>query len=196
MEAEPQWSRDGRFIVYTEIDAKENWDVWVLPMGESSAAARQPIHFLRTEFVETQGQLSPDSHWMAYTSDVSGQDEVYVQAFPLGDRRWKISLAGGGSARWRGDGKELFFVAEGGKMMAVPVNLRTAAKGVTGAKPSFETGTPQPLFEAHLADLGYSLVQYDVTADGKRFLLTTPSGSGLSSPPLTVIVNWSAALNK
>jgi hypothetical protein len=159
-------------------------------------AARQPIHFLRTEFIETQGQLSPDSHWMAYTSDVSGQDEVYVQAFPLSDRRVKISLAGGGSARWRGDGKELFFVAEGGKMMAVPVNVRTAAKGVTGAKPSFETGTPQPLFEAHLADLGYSLVQYDVTADGKRFLLTTPSGSGLSSPPLTVIVNWSPALNK
>jgi Tol biopolymer transport system component len=191
-----QWSRDGRFIVYTEIDPKVNWDVWVLPIGESSAAARQPIHFLRTEFIETQGQLSPDSHWMAYTSDLSGQDEVYVRPFPLGDGKWKISLAGGGAARWRGDGKELFFVAEGGKMMAVPVNLRTAAKGVTGAKASFETGTPQPLFEAHLADLGYSLVQYDVTADGKRFLLNTPSGSGLSSPPLTVIVNWSAALNK
>ena len=128
-----QWSRDGRFIVYFEIDPKTKNDLWVLPT-EGAAADRKPIPFLRTEFNEMFGQLSPDSHWMAFTSDRSGRREVYVRPFPPGEGEWTISIAGGEQPRWRGDGKELFFEAADGKMMAVPV------KAVAGAKPSFEAG--------------------------------------------------------
>ncbi|HEV2201501.1 MAG TPA: hypothetical protein VGR73_16905 [Bryobacteraceae bacterium] len=137
------------------------------------------------------GQLSPDSRWMAFTSDRSGRREVYVRPFPPGDGEWTISIAGGEQPRWRGDGKELFFVAADGKMMAVPV------KAVAGTKPSFEAGTPVALFDAHMAQASINnLIEYDVTADGKRFLITTASGAGAASPPLTVVTNWNAEVKK
>lgn len=108
--------------------------------------------------------------------------------FPRGEGQWKVSLAGGE----RGDGKEIFFVSADGKMMAVPV------KATTGAPPSFEAGAPQPLFDAHLAPSPVNDVfEYDVAADGKRFLLAT---IGLDirapAPSLNVIVNWDAGLKK
>jgi hypothetical protein len=74
-------------------------------MGEGTSQDRKPFAFLQTEFNETHGQLSPDSQWMAYTSDESGQREVYVRAFPSGDGKWKISTTGGEQPRWRGDGQ-------------------------------------------------------------------------------------------
>ncbi len=175
-----QWSRDGRFIVYFEQDPKNKYHLWVLP-AEGAAADRKPIPFLRTEFNELHGQLSPDSHWMAFTSDRSGRREVYVRPFPSGEGECTISLAGGEQPRWRGDGKELFFEAADGKMTAVPI------KAIAGAKPFFEAGAPVALFDAHMVHvLGF---EYDVTADGKRFLVTT-AGSGAASPPLTVVTNW------
>jgi hypothetical protein len=137
------------------------------------------------------GQLSPDSHWMAYMSDESGQREVYVRPFPAGGRQWKISIAGGEQPRWRGDGQELFFLGADGKMMAVAVNA------MAGAKRSFEPGVPQPLFEAHLAQSpSNTLFQYDVTSDGKRFLLDTRAASPESTPLLNVVLNWDAGLKK
>jgi Tol biopolymer transport system component len=185
-----QWSRDGRFIVYCELDPKTKYDLWVLPT-EGAAADRKPIPFLRTEFNELFGQLSPDSHLMAFTSDRSGRREVYVRPFPPSEGESTISIAGGEQPRWRGDGKELFFVAADGKMMAVPV------KAVAGAKPSLEAGTPVALFDAHLAiSSSMSLIGYDVTADGNRFLINTTGGSVAASPPLTVVTNWTAGLKK
>jgi Tol biopolymer transport system component len=182
-----QWSRDGRFIVYFEVDPKNKRDLWVLPM-EGAANDRKPILFLGTEFDELFGQLSPDSHWMAFTSDRSGRREVYVRPFPPGEGEWTISIAGGQGPRWRGDGKELFYEAGDGKMMAVPVKV------TAGAKPSFEAGAPMVLFEAHLVHRGNdSQLQYDVSADGKRFLINTAGGT---SPPLTVVTNWTAGLKK
>jgi eukaryotic-like serine/threonine-protein kinase len=186
-----QWSRDGRYIVYFELDPKNKFDLWVLPTS-GSTADRKPIPFLRTEFSELFGQLSPDSHWMAFTSDRSGQREVYVRPFPPSEGEWTISIAGGQAPRWRGDGKELFFVAADGKMMAVPV------KATAGAKPSFEAGTPAVLFEAHMVgNENTTLFEYDVTADGKRFLINTARTAEVtSSPPLTVVTNWSAGVKK
>jgi len=185
-----QWSRDGRFIVYGEIDPKTKQDLWVLPT-DGAATDRKPIPFLRTEFNELFGQLSPDSHWMAFTSDRSGRREVYVRPFPPGEGEWTISIAGGEQPRWRGDGIELFFEAADGKMMAVPV------KAVGEAKPSFEAGTPVALFDAHMQHApANGLFEYDVTADGKRFLIDTTSGSGAALPPLTVVTNWTAGLKK
>jgi eukaryotic-like serine/threonine-protein kinase len=183
-----QWSRDGRFIVYTELDPKTRLDIWVLPMD--TGKDRQPVRFLRSEFNELHGQLSPDSHWMAYTSDDSGQREVYVRPFPPGDGETRISIAGGEQPRWRGDGRELFFVGGDGKMMAV------AVKATTGLKPTFEAAAPQPLFETRLAQfVENAAFEYDVTADGKRFLLDTVAG-GTSAPVLNVVLNWDAGLRK
>jgi len=128
---------------------------------------------------------------MAFTSDRSGQREVYVRPFPPDEGEWAISIAGGQGPRWRSDGKELFFVAADGKMMAVPV------KAAAGAKASFEAGTPVDLFDAHMAHSGAnSQLQYDVTADGKRFLINTTGSSGAATPPLTVVTNWTVGLKK
>jgi hypothetical protein len=138
------------------------------------------------------GQLSPDSHWMAFASDRSGRREVYVRPFPPADGEWTVSIAGGEQPRWRADGKELFFKAADGKMMAVPV------KAVAGVKPSFEAGAPVALFDAHMAiSANDNVFEYDVTADGKRFPINTTGGTGAAaSPPLTVVTNWNAGAKK
>lgn len=182
-----QWSRDDRFIVYSERDPRTNWDLWVLPVGEGSD--RKPIPFLQSGFNELYGQISPDGRWMAYTSDESGQREVYVRPFPASDYKARISTAGGEQPRWRADGKELFFVQADGKITAVPV------KAAAGPKPSFEPGAPVPLFESHIGEgSGHVAFQYDVTANGKRFLVATTAAGATS--PLTVVVNWSAGLKR
>lgn len=184
-----QWSRDGRFIVYCALDPKTKFDIWVLPLDGS--ADRKPFAFANSEFNEEFGQLSPDSRWMAYTSDESGQSEVYVRPFPTGDGRTRISIAGGAQPRWCCQGKELFFVARDGKLMAVPVTV------AAGPKASLEPGTPHPLFEVHLAEgLNSSGMAYDVSADGKRFLAATAATGAASVPPLTVVANWEAATKK
>jgi len=85
---------------------------------------------------------------MAFTSDRTGRREVYVRPFPPGEGEWTISIAGGQQPRWRGDGKELFFVAADGKIMAV------AVKPVGGARASFEAGSPVELFDAHIVNSG------------------------------------------
>ena len=186
-----QWSRDGRFIVYAEFQ-KASYNLWVLPM-EGPEQDRRPVPFLQTEFSELMGQLSPDSHWMAYTSDQSGRREVYVRPFPPAEGQWTISAAGGEMPRWRGDGKELYFRAADGKLMAVPVT-----RAVAGPKPAFEAGTPVALFDAHIQPtLLNNATNYDVTADGKRFLITARvGGDTASAPPLTVVVNWNAAAKR
>ena len=103
-------------------------------------------------------------------------------------------MVGGEQPRWRGDGKELFFVAGDGKMMAVPV--KAAAPSGRGGKPFFEAGAPLALFDAHMTQVGL-LFQYDVTADGKRFLIdTTGATTSATSPPLTMVVNWNAGLKR
>jgi eukaryotic-like serine/threonine-protein kinase len=184
-----QWSRDGRFIVYSDTGEKSQLDLWILPVSESE---RKPIRFLQTEFNEFLGQLSPDSRWMAYTSDESGRPEVYVRPFPPSDGKWKISTAGGEQPRWRSDGKELFYVAADGKMVAAPV------KPTVGPRLSFDVAVPEPLFESHITSslARLNLFQYDVTSDGKRFLVVTSGVLTSSSPPLTVVVNWNAGLKK
>jgi Tol biopolymer transport system component len=184
-----QWSHDGRFLVYSELDPRTKYDIWVLPM---EGAERKPLPLVRSPFNELHGQLSPDSHWMVYTSDESGQREVYVRPFPSGEGRWRMSIAGGEQPRWRGDGEELFFAGEDGKMMAVPVKARVPSG--PGTTPSFEAGSPQPLFETHVVGLGGSVHDYDVTADGKRFLVATESG--VTTSRLTVVVNWAAGLTR
>jgi Tol biopolymer transport system component len=180
-----QWSRDGQYLVYSNADVKTGGDLWVFPIGEVPSADRKPKPFLRTQFNEYQGQISPDGHWIAYTSNSTGSNEISVQPFPVGEGKWQISTAGGTSARWRGDSKELYYVAADNKMMSV------AVKASVSPKPSFEPGTPQALFDSHMLT-GNVIHQYDVTSDGKRFLINTVP-AGASASELTVVVNWHPA---
>ena len=101
----------------------------------------ETVRYLQTQFSETEPQFSPDGKWISYTSDESGQAEIYLRAFPSGSTRIQVSIAGGRIARWRQDGKELYYVSPDLKSMAVPV--RTAA--------AIELGKPQVLFEVPIS---------------------------------------------
>jgi Tol biopolymer transport system component len=186
-----QWSRDGQFIVYSQRDSPET--LWVLPL-KAAATERKPVLFLNAEQNSMFGQISPDGRWMAFTSNRSGPREVYVRPFPSGEGEWPVSVRGGQAPRWRADGKEMFFVAPDGKMMAVPVNAKT------GAKPTFEAGVPVALFATSMLSTGEGLrpqYQYDVTADGSRFLIAHRVNSAAPTvPTLTVVTNWLAGLEK
>ena len=174
------WSRDGKTIVY--VPDYRQADLWLLPMqGDPKPAA-----YLQSPFGEYNAQFSPDGRWMAYTSDESGREEVYVQAVPATGAKWPISTAGGSRARWRRDGKELFYLALDQRLMSVAVK----------AGPSFEAGIPQPLFQTSIT----SAVQphqffYTPSPDGQKFLLTVPTGDAAPAP-ITVVLNWRAGLRK
>lgn len=174
------WSPDGRLLVYATYNPATKGDFWMLPMdGE-----RTPKPLLRSESNEEQASVSPDGRWFVYTSDESGRDEVYVQSFPSPGAKWQISSGGGGDARWRADGKELFYIANDRQLMAVAIQ-----NGVT-----LEPGPPTSLFDTGMQPhWGEARNHYDVSRDGTRFLFMTPVDDDRASP-LTVVVNWSAAL--
>ena len=187
-----QWTRDGRFVVYSELDPKTRWDLWVLPMT-SGANARHPFAFLRSEFNELYGQISPDGQWMAYTSEESGRREVYVRRFPEGDGQVRISIDGGEQPRWRRDGKELYFVSEEGRLTAVA--MKSGRSSDNAARRLIEPGVPVPLFVTQIGEgSGHVAFQYDVTGDGARFVVATTSSAASSA--LTVKINWQEELKQ
>ena len=183
------WSPDGRFLLYTEPVASASrpasFDLGVLPGHE-----RKPVPFIRDTrgFNEEQARFSPMGRWVAYVSNQSGVQEVYIREFTsdfssgsAGTGESVLVSRGGGTApRWRGDGRELFYLAPGGKLMAVDVI----------SSPRFQSGTPSPLFQTPAGTL-----DVDVAADGKRFLLVTPAGPS-ASVPFTVVLNWTSSLKK
>jgi hypothetical protein len=152
------------------------------------AGDRKPIPFMTTPFRELRGQFSPDGKWIAYTSDESGRDEVYVQSFPISGFKAQVSSKGGDWVRWRKDGKELFYVAPDRKLMTVAVG---------GVSSSLEVATPTALFAlpVMLARGGDTTAPYtyDVMPDGQRFLALTPTKDA-EKAPMTVILNWKAEL--
>ena len=169
------WSRDGRFLLYTVADPRTKHDIWVLSMEGDHRRTR----LLGTEFNESEAQFSPDSRWIAYTSDASGRDEVYVRGFPEAKEDFVVSKSGGSSPRWRDDGRELYYVSSDHKVMA----LEVAAGGL------FQAGTPKPLFQA-----AGILPEWYVQADGRRFLFAVPVEQ--AQVPIRVVLNWTAALRK
>jgi len=177
------WSRDGRFIIYRRIDPKTQSDVWVLPMTGSGKEKPRPV--VRSEAWETAGALSPDGRWLAYASDVSGLFEVYVQSFPDGGGKWQVSTGGGSHPRWRRDGRELFYYARDGKLMAAQVR----------SGESFEKVAVVSLFEFRAGSLTLILAPYAVMDDGQRFLINTVVETEANAP-LTVVVNWPAEIKK
>ncbi|MDD1679965.1 MAG: hypothetical protein LUO93_12375, partial [Methanomicrobiales archaeon] len=180
------WSRDGRFLLYMNLDPKTGQDLWVLPL----AGERKPIPFLRTEFIERDARFSPDGRWIAYSSDESGNDEVYVRPFVPGAAggsasggKWLVSKGGGRVPLWRADGKELYYLNSASfDQMAVAVT----------AEKAFQAGVPRRLFVAPQI-----ISQPDVSADGTRFLFAAIGGPGASAQtPFIVVTNWQAALKK
>ena len=169
------FSPDGRFLAFTA-----NYRLWILPL----AGDRHPYRFYSVDCSQHHGQFSPDGKWIAYSSDETGDFEVYVQPFPATGAKSQISTHGGAQPRWRGDGKEMYYRSRDGKLMAVSIRV--------GAK--LEVGLPQVLFQASPDPLYPAIAtSYDVTRDGKRFVINTALDDGRGSP-ITVIVNWAAQL--
>jgi eukaryotic-like serine/threonine-protein kinase len=184
------WSPDGKFIVYTLRDPKTGFDVWILPMGD-----KKPVPFLQSSFNERDPQISPNGKWIAYTSDETGRNEIYVRPFPTGEGKWQISSKGGFYPKWRRDGKELFYM----ETNASPRNVISVK--VNPAGPTFEYGDPAVLFDSLYANSGHGspYLAFAVSPDGQRFLIPRPAGrddQGTASAPITVVLNWTAGLKK
>jgi hypothetical protein len=172
------WSPDGRFITYSPSASSS--DVWILPLSGD----RKPFALVQTPFTERNGAFSPDGRWIAYQSTETGQSQVYVRPFPPTDRKFLVSINGGEQPTWRGDGKELFFLAPDSRMMAATVDTSR----------QFETGAPEALFVAPALGPTNSR-QYAVSKDGKRFLMNVRSERATATP-LTVVVNWLATMQR
>jgi Tol biopolymer transport system component/tRNA A-37 threonylcarbamoyl transferase component Bud32 len=178
------WSPDGRFLVYAAPGEQGPSDLWLLPLSGD----HRPAPVLQTPFIKTQAQISPDGRWMAYTSNESGTDEVYIQSFPTPGNKRQASSNGGVQPRWRKDGRELFYLASDQRLMAVRVTLDSA----------FEADAPVALFRTRLIPQGSQSLglptAYDVSPDGQRFVVTIPPED--LGPPITVVLNWLAALKR
>ena len=149
----------------------------VLPLSGD----RKPQVFLQTPFAEQMARFSPDGKWVAYVSDESTRQEVYVQSFPPSGGKWQVSTNGGSTPRWRRDGQELFYLASDSRIMSVDVKAGAAG---------FEVSSPKVLFEAPV-DTPSGTNRYDVSPDGQRFLVNAPA-ENTSSASMTVVINWLA----
>lgn len=140
--------------------------------------------YLKAASVLRNGQFSPDGKWVAYASNERGKGEIYVTSFPEPQGKWQVSTGGGEQPRWRGDGKELFYLSSNNNMMVAPVTI--------GAK--FDSGTPIPLFQANPREQ-LSLNDVFVRRDGKEFLINTRVRQA-ETVPMSVVPNWDAKVNK
>jgi Tol biopolymer transport system component len=173
------WSQDGRHAVFHAFPQTRSTGggIWLLPLKED----RAPAELVHGPFTEWIGSLSPDGQWLAYMSDETGVDEVYVQSMSTAQRR-RISTGGGSQPRWRRDGQEIFFVSLDNRLMSSAVKLESG----------FAHSPPRTLF----AGCGSRPVaweyHYDIAADGGRSLWLCPADDGASAA--TVAVHWTSDL--
>jgi Tol biopolymer transport system component len=170
------WSRDGRFISYHANDR----ELRVFPLADGE----EPFAVVQGAFAMDEPHFSPDGGWIAYESRESGETEVYVQPFQKEGEKIRISTGGGVQPRWRGDGKELFYLAADGTMMGVQMSPGT----------TMQAGIPKALFPTSV-NYQQGLDQYAVASDGQRFLIVTPMASP-ESGEITVVLNWTAELEQ
>jgi Tol biopolymer transport system component len=171
------WSSDGRYLLFAMIDEKTGSDLWARPFFDDG----KPFPLANRDFGEFIGSFSPDNRWILYESNGSGRPEVYIQSFPeLGEKR-QISFEGGGDPRWRRDGKEIFYIAPDGTLMATTVSSLPGEKQIRSEK-------PVPLFPTTLTIGGGKPHGYAVAADGQRFLLPVPVQK--NAPPIMLLLNW------
>jgi eukaryotic-like serine/threonine-protein kinase len=174
------WSRDGRFVLYTQDSPEMKEDLWARPVEDNAT----PIAIAVTNAREFDGRFSPDGRWVSYVSTETGGNEIYVQPFPPTGGKWQVSTGGGHSPRWRGDGRELYYLTPRGELKAAPI---TATSG------PFAAGPAQTLFRVGAIRSGApGNTTYEVTRDGQRFLLNQLKGSP-PPPSISVILNWAAS---
>jgi eukaryotic-like serine/threonine-protein kinase len=172
------WSPDGRYIVFSTFTSSHQ--LWLMPV----AGDGKPVKFLDSRADQMHGNLSPDGQLIAYSSNESGRFEVHVQTFPPSDHAWQVSTDGGSEPGWRRDGHEIYYLSEDRKLMAVSI----------GGGTTF--GVPKPLFQTRVPAGVSSLRQnYVPSIDGRRFLVNTPTGDPPSNP-ITIVMNWTSALQK
>jgi Tol biopolymer transport system component len=186
----PDWSGDGRYLVYIQLGTTTAEDIWALPMDGS----RQPFPVLQTVAVESNPSLSPDGRWLAYESSQSGRPEIYVTRFPASHEpvpvsapRWQVSVQGGSRPRWSGDGRGLLYVSldERSLMRAAVRTRHPAASGPGSSAGAFESDTPEVF--ADIPVMSVSRSPFDVTADGRVILLERTVSQ---SVPLAIITDW------
>jgi Tol biopolymer transport system component len=176
------WSRDGHTILYANTPK-------LFAVSASGTGAGRPLELPFTAPGGGGATFSPDGRWIAYSSNDSGQDQVFVRSFPGGQHTSQVSSAGGTEPRWRGDGQELYYLASDGHIVAV---------SIAAHQDTLEIGPPRPLFATHAAGLTLGILgggQYTVTHDGQRFLVNEPVQQE-STTPLIVVVNWRAAVTR
>jgi Tol biopolymer transport system component len=175
-------SPDGKAILYSP---GQGGGIWVLPLEGD----RKPHSLVQSRFAEFDSRFSPNGRWIVFTSNESGRYEIYARSYPENENKIQISTNGGTKARWSRDGKEIFYIGPDEKLMAV---------AVSGDK-KLEVGTPQALFRTSLGIMGSTRPdlrqQYDVSADGKRFILLETVQTK-APPPITVFSNWQATVKK
>ena len=179
MQCASDWSSDGRHLLFTERHPGTGMDIWLL----AADSARPPTPLVRTSFRELSPSFSPDTRWIAYSSDESGRPEIYVQPFPGPGERIRVSVDGGTLPRWRGDGGELYYLDASERLVAVPV----------GPGSTLQLGAPMPLFRLETGGTPGVAGRYDVSADGRRFLVIAPESD--AAPGATVVLDWTAALS-
>jgi eukaryotic-like serine/threonine-protein kinase len=141
---------------------------------------------LESDYPQGEAHFSPDGHWLAYVSEENGRPEIYVLPFPSLSGKIQISTAGGSQPRWRRDSRELFFIAPDGTMMAVSVEANEG---------TFKAEAPRPLFRTQITAVADGFYQYDVSADGQKFIINTRA-TEQAPAPITILVNWEAELKR
>ena len=177
------WSPDGRFLSFGVVGAlNRRLQIWILGLDRERRVV--PFATDAEAWDLANSRFSPDGRWVAYDSDETGRQEVYVRPFPGPGGKWKVSSSGGGHTAWRRDGKELFYLSLDNKIMAVPV----------ASEATFRAGPPVELFPVNLKLLNQNR-GYDVSSDGSRFLVNSQTADQ-GSPPLELLVHWTSLLGK
>jgi Tol biopolymer transport system component len=176
------WSPDGQVLAFSEVDPITGLDIWVLGLQGD----RKPRPFLQTPANESGPIFSPDGRWVAYLSDETGRNEIYVRPFPGPGGKMQISTEGGTEPMWARNGRELFY-RNGDKMMVTAVE----------SQPVFAASKPKLLFEAHY-ETSVNVFQrdYDVSPDGQRFLMIKATEQESAATQLNVVLNWSDELRR
>lgn len=169
------WSRDGRYVAYCEMNPRTKIDVWILPMGPQS----KPYALFNTAFNEDSPQFSPDTSLIAYVSDETGRNEVYVAGFPDTTTKWQISTQGGSMPRWSRNGQELFYVSADNHLISVPAGRSARQLQWSAQRRLFPMPAPS--------------ASYDIAPSGDRFLVLKPT-EDFRPNELTVLMNWQSRM--
>lgn len=162
-------------------------DIYLAEFTNGGNTVTAPKPFLQTEFIERDGQFSPDGRYISYTNNVTGRPEVFVRSIN-GEGQWMISTGGGGQGRWSSDGKELFFLSADSKLMAVPITFT----------PSFRAGSPVPLFAVRASGTGAAgtgLARWAIAPGSRKFYFIVTDEEPTSLPAI-IVTDWQTALQK